>query len=382
MQRSMARLGLAALAAVLATQAGAQLKGKVPPPAPAAPAAAASKPQPAQPYQAVQGGEVQLPTTGLVLNLTDDPARDYRLTGSWSLNASQVFDSRDVIDEFDARTGQLVRGNWVLTGYFTAGDCTATLAEMQLEKRWSLTRSQWGHSWAMVGGDFSFGGSLGLRPMVAMCRSLPNRRSLILQRFITDQPPNRSQADMLADLNRASVLATASRAFDRGAWQESKPLQQRWVSNRGTQSASRPVTLPLARLTLTLPNDGGLWIVPAKKEGATSDWLERLLPSLPEISIEVMRFPGQPCTTVLPQLGQPQLTPAQQQEAARPLTGMPSGWVAGPMLVVDGESERTACANVNGDAVLVGMFLGNGKSDATPVAGLLTAFQRSRVSQN
>lgn len=375
-KRMLARLAGTVLTICLTTQAGAQLKGKVPPPAPA-PAANALPP-----YQAVQGGEVQLPTTGLLLTLTDDPARDYRLSSSWSLIADQKFDSRDVIDEFDARSGQLVRGNWVLTGYFTPGNCTATLAGMRLEKRWTLTRTQWGHTWEMTGGDFRFDGPLGLRPMTAMCRSLPGGRSLILQRFITDQPPGRSQADMLADLTRASVLAAASRAFDQGAWRESKPLHQRWVTTRGTQPATRTVTLPIARLTLTLPNDGGLWIVPPRKEGATSDWLDRLLPSLPEISVEVMRFPRQTCAAVLQQLGQPQLTPAQQQEAARPLTGMPIGWIAGPMLAVEAQSERTACASVNGDAVLVGMFLGKGNSDATPVAGLLGALQRARVAPN
>ena len=71
----------------------------------------------------VQGGTLVLPTSGIAITVADDPARDYMLSGSWALTEEGTFDSRDVVDELDAKSGNLVRGNWILTGYFGAGNC-------------------------------------------------------------------------------------------------------------------------------------------------------------------------------------------------------------------------------------------------------------------
>ena len=79
-------------------------------------------------------GEVQLPTSGLVVDLPAKPGITYSISGSWALSdGGKTFDTRDVIDEIETATGNVATGNWVLSGYFTAGGCAATLANAKLD---------------------------------------------------------------------------------------------------------------------------------------------------------------------------------------------------------------------------------------------------------
>lgn len=321
----------------------------------------------------VQGGTLVLPTSGIAITVADDPARDYMLSGSWALTEEGTFDSRDVVDELDAKSGNLVRGNWILTGYFDAGNCDKLLAGLGNKNAWTAPVTLWGSSWQASGGDYTFSTSLGTHPMAALCRIDGDGRGLLLQRFVVERPAGMTKAALLAELGQARVLAAAAKAFAAGSARGLAPLRQGNVTNRGKVAPNRAVRLEKARLDLTMPDDGMVWLVAKPDPKRSSDMLDRVVPSLPEVSVEVLRAGGMTCPVVFGKLTKPKLTPAQEVEAAKPMTGLPAGWAAGPVLASGAQLERIVCM-VNGtDAVLAGMIAPKGSSDATPIAGLLNA---------
>ena len=143
------------------------------------------------------------------ITVADDPARDYMLSGSWALTEEGTFDSRDVVDELDAKSGNLVRGNWILTGYFDAGNCDKLLAGLGNKNAWTAPVTLWGSSWQASGGDYTFSTSLGTHPMAALCRIDGDGRGLLLQRFVVERPAGMTKAALLAELGQARVLAAA-----------------------------------------------------------------------------------------------------------------------------------------------------------------------------
>ena len=79
-------------------------------------------------------GEAQLPTSGLVIDLPAKAGIQYDVSGSWALSGGGAsFDARDIVDEIEIATGKVATGNWVLSGYFTAGGCSETLADAKLD---------------------------------------------------------------------------------------------------------------------------------------------------------------------------------------------------------------------------------------------------------
>lgn len=310
-------------------------------------------------------GEAQLPTTGLIIDLPPKAGVTYHASGSWALTGD-TFDTRDVIDEIDTATGNVQSGNWVLAGHFNAGDCNATLAGVQLDAGWTQSASLWGESWNVRGGVFTFEGALGRRPVAILCREKENEPALLLYHFLANQPETTPQAAVMDSVSRSAPLASVSRSFTARRAGDIFPTRRAEVRNRGTQSAARRVTLPVSGLELDLPNDGYLWL-PDGGDGV--DFLDRLLPFLPEVTLELIMAPDTTCAGLFGSLQ------TDLRETHRPLA-LPSGWLGGPAIVVEGQTELTMCHAVGASALVVGVFQGpenRDVSDLYPVLGALLA---------
>lgn len=315
-----------------------------------------------------RSGPAQLPTSGLLIDLPANPALSYKISGSWSLDdAAPSFDTRDVIDEFNATTGKLVAGNWVLVGYFTAGDCKAILGGEKLDRAWETTATYWGESWTVRGGVYTFDGELGRRPAAVLCRTNATGQSLLLYRYFVDQPETMTQADMLRGVTQAGVLESASKSYSAGRAVEILPLRRAETRNRGSTPANRTVTLKTTGLQVQMPDDGYVWLPEADEQ---VDWLTRMLPTIPEISIELMVAAGMTCQ---------QLTAAVSDDkpSVKP-RNVPAGWVTGPTILVEGETELTICRDSPEGARFVGVFLPAERTDLTPLHPLLIALGNAR----
>ena len=112
-------------------------------------------------------------------------------------------------------------------------------------------------------------------------------------------------------------------------------------------------------LDLTLPDDGFVWVARNDPESPSVDWLDRMAPALPEVAIEVVRVPATRCVKVFDAITTPRKPDARSSH-------VPTGWVVGPSLVVDGAAERVVCRDDVGGALLVGLF---DVPDSGPAAG-------------
>jgi len=317
-------------------------------------------------------GVAQLPTTGLVIELPAKRGVEYRVSGSWALTDNGAsFDTRDVVDEIDVATGNLVAGNWVLAGYFTAGGCDRTIAAAQLDASWTQDTQIWDETWTTRGGVFTFEGALGRRPAVVLCREKEDGPTLLLYHFLANKPETTLQADVIQSARDSAPLASASKAFADGRTNAIYPTRRTDVRNRGTQPASRLITTPTSGLRIELPPDGYLWM-PEKGDGA--DLLERLLPVFPEVTIEAVVAPNISCVDVFGSLQ------SERREAHRPLA-LPSGWLDGPALVVEGETELTVCHAVGTNALVVGVFQGPDDRDVSSLHPILGALLAAALKQ-
>lgn len=309
--------------------------------------------------------EVQLPTSGLIIDLPSKAGVTYHVSGSWALTGN-TFDTRDVIDEIDTATGNVQLGNWVLAGYFTAGDCSATLAGAQLDAAWTQSASLWGEAWSVRGGVFTFEGALGRRPAAILCREKENEPALLLYHFLANQPETTPQASVMDSVGRSAPLAGASTAFTARRAGDIFPTRRAEVRNRGAQSPARRVTLPVSGLELDLPDDGYFWL-PDSGDGV--DFLDRLLPFLPEVTLELIIAPDTTCAGLFRSLQ------TELLETHRPLA-LPPGWLGGPAIIVEGQTELTMCHAVGASALVVGAFQGpddRDVSDLYPMLGALLA---------
>lgn len=316
----------------------------------------------------VMRGVAQLPTSGLVIDLPSKAGVKYHVSGSWAASADgATFDTRDIIDEIDVGTGNVVVGTWVMSGYFDKGACASTTAEMPLTDAWTQSAKLWGESWTVRGGVYSFDNSLGKRPGVALCRDLASGHALLLYHFLTDKPTTTSQADVMAAVGASGVLAQASKSYTSERTSDILPLHRTEVKNRGEGQAVRNVKLPVTGLSLDLPDDGYYWMV---REGEGVDLLDRLLPTLPEISAELAVVDDFNCVDVFSQLTTgllPNFKPS----------GLPSGWVAGPGLNLedDGYKELTSCYETEDAAVMLGIMMRVTETDVSSLQPLMHAIE-------
>jgi len=309
-------------------------------------------------------GEAHLPTSGLVIDLPAKAGIQYDVSGSWALSdGGTTFDTRDVIDEIETATGNVATGNWVLSGYFTAGGCDGTLAGARLDAAWTQEARLWGETWSVRGGVFTFESALGRRPAVVLCRETGEGPALLLYHFLANQPETLPQAAMMESVGKSGPLAAASRSFTAVRTKPIFPTRRTDVRNRGSESAARSVTLTVSGLQVDLPPDGYLWLVDSS-DGA--DFLDRLLPTFPELSLETVLLADTNCTDLLGSLS------LELREAHRPLS-LPAGWLDGPAMVVDSETELTMCHPVGAAALVVGVFQGPDNRDVGTLHQMLAA---------
>jgi hypothetical protein len=323
----------------------------------------------------VKPGPVVLPMSGLSFDLPVDRRDGF----AWSLSSSYAlsdngrsFDGRDVIDE--KIKDQLVAGTWVQVGYFNVGDCKAVVGQTVLTDAWNEDRDLYGLRWCLRGGTFDLGPEIGKVPTIVMCAHREGRKDLLIHRFFIDLPRESARENMLAALAKTTVIENVALAWKQDAWAPVKPRQRPEVRNRGTIEPVRTVQLVKSGLTLSLPEDGCVWLLREPQEDDSVDWLELMAPALNEVTIEVVRVPAKSCQEVFDGI-----TTEKRYDA--PPANVPEGWSAGPTLVVDGQLERVVCRCAGGHAVLVGLFnlpdQGRGAGDFAALAPMLAAIAKA-----
>jgi hypothetical protein len=314
----------------------------------------------------VTQGEAHLPTSGLVIDLPAKAGIRYDISGSWALSdGGASFDTRDIVDEIETATGNVATGNWVLSGYFTAGGCNETLATAKLDGAWTQDAKLWGETWSARGGVFTFENALGRRPAVVLCRGTQEGPTLLLYHFLANQPETLPQAAVMESVGKSGPLAAASKSFTAVRAKPIFPTRRTEVRNRGSEPAARRVTLALSGLEVDLPPDGYLWLPDSSD---TADFFDRLLPTFPEVTLETIFVPNFSCANILSSLG------PEARDEHRPLA-LPDGWLGGPAVEVEGETELTMCRAVGASALVVGVFQGPDNRDVSTLYPMLGALQ-------
>ncbi|MBP6842821.1 MAG: hypothetical protein KA201_03730 [Kofleriaceae bacterium] len=298
----------------------------------------------------VRSGKVVLPITGLAVDLPKDARKQatWMLSGSWSLtNGGASFDGRDVID---LKVGdKLVAGNWVHIGYFDAGDCAKVVQALDVPDRWTAQQKLWGQDFQIAGGTWDFENDLGKKPAIALCTPGPAGSSLLLYHFFLEAKPPATSKAALAAIAKDKLLPRVTKAWATGASGPATPTTLPQIKQRGDIAAARTVALAQTQLEVALPSDGFVWLARSGDDG--SDFLDRMAPSLPDVTLEIGRAPGTTCAAIMPQM-----IASQQTFAEPPPTGVPFGWTAYPTLQLDKARERLVCKDVGGAALVVGLM--------------------------
>lgn len=309
------------------------------------------------------GGQVVLPITGLAVEL---PALAegsvYHLSGSWSIEQEGSYNGRDVLDELS--NDELTAGTWISLGYFDAGEGTALVGSVAMTDDWTAEADLWGGHWSIHGGTYDLG-DWGPTPAVVMATSLGRGMSILMHHYFIGLPAPQAQADLMAKLADRAVPAAVWSAASQRRWQPVLPTHRDDVSNRGDIGPARSVSLPRTGITVAVPDDGTVWIVRNDAE-ASADFLDRMAPSLPDVSLEVAYAPDLDAATVFSSL--------ELEKRDVPPRNLPSGWVAGPQLVLDdGMLELTAAYETLSGVVIVGIFQAEGDTDAAYLWPVLQA---------
>jgi hypothetical protein len=298
----------------------------------------------------VVSGPVVLPLTGLALELPKDsrPGAVWSLSGSWSLTDSGTsFDARDVIDQKVG--GNLITGTWVHIGYFNAGDCAAVVKELNVPDRWTAERDLYGHHWNVASGTWDFDNSLGRAPVVALCTPRPNRASLLIYRFFVGDTTTLSMEARLAMLAKDKLLERITGAWEADHFGPTQPTLHQEIKRRGEIEATRTVQLPKSRLSVALPTDGFVWLVRPSEANNASDFLDRMAPAVPDLSIEMSRVAGVSCGAIF-QGGDTKFV----SESAP--TNIPKGWKFLGTMQLETNLERVICRESGGASLVVGLL--------------------------
>jgi hypothetical protein len=86
------------------------------------------------------------------------------------------------------------------------------------------------------------------------------------------------------------------------------------------------------------------------------------------VTLETVFAPNVSCASILSSLG------TEARDEHRPLA-LPDGWLAGPAVAVEGETELTMCRGVGASALVVGVFQGPDNRDVSPLHPMLGALQ-------
>jgi hypothetical protein len=321
----------------------------------------------------VKAGKVVLPITGLVVDLPRDARKNasWSLSGSWSLSdGGKSFDGRDVID---LKLGdKLIAGTWVHIGYFNAGECASVVKELAVPDQWQGEADLYGQHFQVAGGTWDFENDLGKHPAIAMCTPGANGQSLLLYRFFLEDKAPTGQAGVAA-LAKDKLLEQVTRAWKAGTTALVFTTRHPEIKRRGDIEAARTVTLAHNKLDLALPDDGFVWLARASTNADDpADFLDRMAPSLPDLTLEIVRISDMPCDQALaPGDGTPPI------KAEPPPSNVPLGWTAFPTFQVDGNLERLVCHQQGRITVIVGLLVTPASSDAgrdfAPLAPLLGA---------
>lgn len=314
----------------------------------------------------VQPGRVTLRLSGLDIVLPADARQghEWKLAASYSVDAGS-FDGRDVIDEFVG--DKIVAGNWILLGYFNAGDCAKVEESVEMEDAWQGETQYAGMTWAVRGGTYAFDSDLGKVPTLLLCGHRADHKDLLFHHFFVSDATLSREA-MLASIPALGVFQAVADAWQTDRFGSVKPMRQGEVRSRG---GSPIQTLHLVRnnIDLTLPDDGYVWISRPPAESDTTDWLSRMAPALPELEIELIKVAGV-CHEILDNIG------TTRANEPGPIN-LPGGWQVGPSLLVDGHIERTTCYQTGDIATIVGVFRtpdqGPGANDFAGLEGILGA---------
>ncbi|MFO0746741.1 MAG: hypothetical protein U1F43_13875 [Myxococcota bacterium] len=301
----------------------------------------------------VPSGKVILPLTGLAIDLPKDKRKGavWALSGSWSFTDNGAsFDARDVIDQ--KVDGKLVAGTWVHIGYFNAGDCSKVVQELDVPDRWTAERDLWGHHWNVAGGTWDFGNDLGKAPVLALCAPRPNRASLLLYRFFVGDKDALDQEARMALITKDALLDRVTKAWEKDATGPVKPMQRPELKRRGDIEAARTVHLEKSAIDVALPSDGFAWIVRGSDAEAMSDYLDRMAPSVADISLEIARAPGMKCDELFATTGPD--APKRKDEPAP--KNIPDGWKSLGTMVLDAALERIVCRDSGPAALVVGVL--------------------------
>jgi hypothetical protein len=296
-------------------------------------------------------GDVVLPLTGLGIELPKDPREGH----TWSLASSFAldpgFEARDVVDEKVG--GKLVSATWVSVGHFAAGGCEAVLASLPLGEAETSAPRLFGHPWGARAGLLDLGETLGKVSAVALCGVRERRKSILAWHMVFDQGTESGKPGAAALKAAAAhpVVAAVARAWLGDQVVEQRPLARSEVRRRGTSRPDREVRLPVSGLTVRLPEDGHVWVPRGASADAPPDvdWIDRLAPALPDLSLEVFTLPDASCRQFLAGIEAPIREDLQPRH-------LPAGWRPGPVIAVADEPEYLACRDLPGGLLAVGLY--------------------------
>jgi hypothetical protein len=301
-----------------------------------------------------EGGTVTLPLTGLSVVF---PAREkpkLKVTASWSLQVNKnTFDSRDVLDEFGGpENDTIIAGTWAHVGYFNAGGPAAVVLEAELKDAWPVAPATlWGVEWQVRGGKWDFGNDLGIKPaLVLAIRQSPEGPSFLLYHFFVSET-ELTKDEMLARAEASPVMQAVFQAYWKSQYGPSLPTRNPAVKVRNDSVAAREVVLKKTGLRMQLPDDGFVWLVRPASDGS-SDFLDRMAPSLPDVSLEVATVDAASVQEIFA------MFPGPKSRRDPAPANLPAGWEPGPTIQLEnGNWENTVCKLIGAKVLIVGFLV-------------------------
>lgn len=321
----------------------------------------------------VSSGRAQLPVSGLIVDLKPMDGVEYAVSGSWSTDeAGLSFDSRDVLEEI--RQGEVVATTDLKSVQAAPEACATELARAKVSDAWTTTAMLGSKTWQVRGGAITTQADAVARPGAVLCRLVAGR-TFVIQRLLTSSDKALDQTSIMDEVRTASVLGAISQSLDAGRIGKAYPTRNAGVIQRGGVSPARTAKLELNALTFKIPDDGFFWKV-AKNEESNEDLLIRMLPTLPEVQVNI---------TMGWDLGCDEMTAAPddaQHMRGHGAADAPPGWKALPSLKYDdGRVELAVCYPHKAGALFVGVSQGPDERSVGYLRPLFDALAVSKVDE-